>query len=83
MGFRLVVGKTATYFYILTTEMELSVDKAPAKHSDGKGGYFFAYKLENATGDVSKHVLFGYRRFAVRKSINSTQEEFSKKHGKK
>ncbi|HNP49253.1 MAG TPA: hypothetical protein PKL85_10470 [Bacteroidia bacterium] len=60
MGFRLVVGKTATYFLYLDNKKnaELSVDKAPAKHSDGKGGYFFAYKLENATGDVSKHVLF-------------------------
>lgn len=60
MGFRLIQDKSATYFLYLDNKKnaELSEDKPPAAHSDGKGGYFFAYKLENATGNVSKHVLF-------------------------
>ena len=34
--------------------INLSLDKIPALHSDGSGGYLTSYKINDVTGDVSK-----------------------------
>ena len=37
---------------------ELSLDKAPAKHKDGMGGFLTAYVVSDASGAVEKHLIF-------------------------
>ncbi|PCI97654.1 MAG: hypothetical protein COB15_07290 [Flavobacteriales bacterium] len=41
--------------------LDLPLDKYPAVHSSGKGGFLTAYKINDASGDVSKLSLFDLR----------------------
>ena len=59
-GIRYINGKTASYVLYVDNKKnaEMKENSAPEKHMDGKGGFLTAYKVDNATGDVSKHLLF-------------------------
>lgn len=41
--------------------IDLAIDKAPAKHSDGQGGYLTAVKIDDATGDTTKGSVLNAR----------------------
>lgn len=55
--------------------INLPLDKIPALHSDGKGGYLTSYKINDETGDVSKGSIFDTRnvkpKFAVYQFSNN------------
>lgn len=51
-------GKHYLVFLDNVKNMELGVNKRPAVHIDGKGGYVTAYKVDDATGNVSKLSIF-------------------------
>jgi hypothetical protein len=52
-----------TYFeasdshYILYLD-NIKSDEEPSRHQDGRGGYFMAYKIDDITGNYSKHPLY-------------------------
>ena len=41
--------------------LELPLNKVPANHTDGQGGFLTAYKISDAKGAVSKLSLFDMR----------------------
>ncbi|WP_299600456.1 hypothetical protein [uncultured Aquimarina sp.] len=43
--------------------LNLPEDKVPYKHTDGKGGYFTAYIINDQTGEVKKEAIFNTRDF--------------------
>ena len=63
MGFYTL--KTPTEDYVLFIDniknMELPLDKFPARHSDGQGGYLTGFKVDKETGDLEKVSLFDLR----------------------
>jgi len=54
MGFKHMSINGNHYFVYLDNvkNMELTLDKRPAVHSDGKGGFLTSYRLNNETGTV-------------------------------
>ena len=48
------------YFIFVDNDknMALSLDKRPASHVDGRGGFLTAYQLKDQTGKVEKHSIF-------------------------
>jgi hypothetical protein len=60
MSVAYVKGKSSHYVLFLDNvkNANLPLSKVPATHIDGKGGFLTAYKIDDATGDVEKHVLF-------------------------
>ncbi len=59
MGIRVIKGKKYDYILFLDNikNAELSLDKAPARHMDGKGGYLTTYQIDDATGNIQKHPI--------------------------
>jgi hypothetical protein len=59
-------------------------DKTPALHSDGKGGYFTSYKINDATGDAVNSSVFDMRnvddmtmyQFATNRILKISENEF-------
>lgn len=53
-------GKASHYILFLDNvkNANLPLSKVPATHVDGQGGFLTAYKIDDATGEVEKHVLF-------------------------
>ena len=53
------------YHYILYLDnvknLNLPDDEVPKRHSDGHGGYFTAYIINDETGDVTKEAIFNVR----------------------
>ncbi|WP_299439058.1 hypothetical protein [uncultured Aquimarina sp.] len=43
--------------------LNLPEDEVPYKHTDGKGGYFTAYIINDETGEVKKEAIFNSRDF--------------------
>ncbi|MFD2561957.1 hypothetical protein [Aquimarina rubra] len=43
--------------------LNLTEDQVPYKHTDGKGGYFTAYIINDKTGQVIKEAIFNTREF--------------------
>jgi len=41
--------------------MELAKNEFPSKHSDGKGGYFTSYKINDTSGEVTRGSVFDTR----------------------
>ncbi len=60
MGVRYIKGEGSSYLLFLDNikNANLGVDDVPEKHSDGRGGYLTAYKIDNATGTFEKHSIF-------------------------
>jgi len=60
MGIKFIQAKDACYVLYLDNVKNASIgmDQVPVKHLDGKGGFLSAYKLDNTTGDVTKHTIF-------------------------
>ncbi len=59
MGTKYMRGKDAHYVMFLDNvkNANLSMDKAPAPHKDGAGGFLTAYKINDVTGEVEKHSI--------------------------
>ena len=65
--------------------INLPLDKIPALHIDGMGGYLTAYKVNDATGDVSKGSILDTRKvkaklavhqFSNNRVIKTAEDEF-------
>lgn len=63
MGMEHIASGKSHYFFFLDNlkNMALTPDKAPARHMDGAGGFFTAYKIDDATGEVTRHSVFDMR----------------------
>lgn len=63
----------------------LPADKKPAVHSDGKGGYFTSYKINDTTGEAKSGSVFDMRnvddmtmyQFSVGRIIEISKDEFA------
>ena len=63
---------------------DLGLDQRPKGHSDGQGGFFTAYKLDDETGDISKVNLFDVRdvkgmevyQFQINRIVQTSETEF-------
>ena len=60
MSVRFIKGKGASYILFLDNvkNANLSLDEVPERHSDGRGGFLTAYKIDDATGAIEKHSIF-------------------------
>jgi len=60
MGVRYIKGEASSYLLFLDNikNANLTADEVPEKHSDGRGGYLTAYKIDNTTGTFEKHSIF-------------------------
>jgi len=50
--------------------IDLPLNKIPAKHSDGHGGYLTAYKISDATGEVEKDNIFDTRNVTKKLEVH-------------
>jgi hypothetical protein len=59
MSVRYIKGKGASYILYLDNvkNANLSLADVPDKHSDGRGGYLTAYKIDDVTGAIEKHSI--------------------------
>jgi hypothetical protein len=63
----------------------LPVDKTPALHSDGQGGYFTSYKNNDATGESVNSSIFNVRdiddmtiyQFGINRILKTGEDEFA------
>lgn len=88
-------GMSYSYFYTRgnhylvfldnVKNIDLPLDKIPAKHTDGHGGYITSYKIDNATGTVSKANIFdtrnaaeklGLHQFSNNRIVQTAEDEF-------
>lgn len=80
---------TTGYHYLLFLDnvknMELPKNEFPSKHSDGKGGYFTSYKINDTNGAVTKGSVFDTRnltddfnahQFSTNRVIKTSDSEF-------
>ncbi len=60
MGISYLEGNGAHYILFLDNVKNANIDSddVPDTHVDGKGGYLTAYKVDDATGNFSKHTLY-------------------------
>jgi hypothetical protein len=63
MGFERMTFGDSHFFVFLDNEknLNLTLDKAPATHTDGAGGFLTAYKLNDATGKMNSFSIFNTR----------------------
>lgn len=65
MSFQYIHDESNKNHYVMYLDnvknIDLDMDKVPAKHVDGAGGFLTAYKVNDATGKVSKENLFDMR----------------------
>lgn len=63
MSYKYIYNKGYHYLLFLDNvkNFELPLDKKPAMHSDGKGGYFTSYKIDDATGTMVNSSIFNVR----------------------
>lgn len=55
--------------------LELNVDKFPAAHSDGKGGFLTAYRIDDANGKVGKVSILDTKKIAEGYSLYQFRTE--------
>ncbi|KGO91327.1 hypothetical protein Q766_18795 [Flavobacterium subsaxonicum WB 4.1-42 = DSM 21790] len=63
----------------------LPVDETPSTHSDGQGGYFTSYKINDATGEAVSSSIFNVRdmedmtiyQFSVKRILQTGDDEFA------
>ena len=60
LSVRYIKGQGASYLLYLDNvkNANLKLEEVPEKHTDGKGGYLTAYKIDDATGAIEKHSIF-------------------------
>jgi len=60
MGFKYLSGAEHHYLIFLDNvrNMDLALNKPPAQHTDGAGGYLTTYKIHDETGEVTKLSIF-------------------------
>jgi hypothetical protein len=60
MGIAYLEGNNSHYILFLDNvkNADIDINEVPAKHVDGMGGYLTAYKIDDATGNYSKHTLY-------------------------
>ncbi len=60
MSYFLMNGKDSQYVLFLDNvkNMEIGINDYPAGHSDGRGGYLTGFKVDDATGDLTKISIF-------------------------
>ncbi|OFY49664.1 MAG: hypothetical protein A2W85_07305 [Bacteroidetes bacterium GWF2_41_31] len=60
MGIAYLEGDDSHYILFLDNvkNADIEPDESPASHFDGKGGYLTAYKIDDATGNYTKHTLY-------------------------
>tara|TARA_R110002049_G_scaffold73966_2_gene191063 strand:- start:2442 stop:4115 length:1674 start_codon:yes stop_codon:yes gene_type:complete len=65
--------------------IDLPLNKIPALHSDGAGGYLTAYKINDSTGEINKDNIFDTRnvtkkldvhQFSTNRVIKTAEDEF-------
>lgn len=63
MGYYLLATENADYLLFLDNvkNIELPLNKFPAAHSDGKGGFLTGFKVDRETGEAEKVSLFDTR----------------------
>lgn len=63
MSYKYVKSPGEHYFLFLDNQKnkDLELDKLPAVHADGAGGFLTAYRIDDKTGAVSKHYLLDTR----------------------
>ena len=86
LGFKYMNIDGKHYFLYLDNvkNMELPLDKAPAVHRDGRGGFLTAYKLDDDAGKVRKVSIFdtkdvkGYKvyQFSPNRILPVSEDEF-------
>jgi hypothetical protein len=54
-------GKHYLMYLDNVKNLELDINKIPKRHIDGKGGFLTSFKIDDATGNVSKENLFDLR----------------------
>lgn len=59
MSFKYIPGDGCHYLLYVDNpkNAELAIDKVPAEHKDGMGGFLTAYKVDDETGKVEKHTI--------------------------
>jgi len=69
ISFKYINANDAHYVVFLDNlkNMNLSLNKRPAQHVDGKGGFLTAYKVDDTNGEVAKLSLFDI------KNVNGTE----------
>lgn len=67
MSFYAYTLNNCTYLFYTDNikNLKLSLDKEPASHSDGLGGYLVYYKID-ASGNITKGDLFDYKKEGIR-----------------
>ena len=60
MSVKYLRGKGSNYILYLDNvkNANIQLSEVPEKHSDGRGGYLTAYKVDDATGAIEKHSIF-------------------------
>ncbi len=63
LSYKYIFSKGFHYFLFLDNlkNYDLPLDKTPAMHSDGKGGYFTSYKINDADGTSVNSSVFNVR----------------------
>jgi hypothetical protein len=93
MSYKYIRNKDSHYLLFLDNlkNFELPLDKVPAEHSDGKGGYFTSYKIDDATGTSVNSSIFNVRdleemtvyQFATNRIVKLTDDTFAVEFYKK
>ena len=60
MGIAYLENNASHYILFLDNvkNANIGINEVPEKHVNGKGGYLTAYKIDDATGDYTKHTLY-------------------------
>lgn len=63
LGIRFIPSADSYYVLYLDNvkNSDITLDKVPATHVDGAGGFLAAYKVESTSGNISKHYFFDIR----------------------
>jgi hypothetical protein len=86
MGYKYFAANHNQYVVFLDNvkNIDLSLDKAPAKHSDGEGGYLTAVKISDSDGTLTKGSIlnarevedFGIHQFATNRVFKTSENSF-------
>ncbi|MCR5861356.1 hypothetical protein LRS05_03965 [Flavobacterium sp. J372] len=86
MSYKNISANGSHYFLYLDNvkNFNLPADKKPALHTDGEGGYFTSYKIDDATGAVSAGSVFNVRdvedmtiyEFGTERILKTAENEF-------
>lgn len=86
MSFKHIAANDSHYVLFLDNvkNYELPLDKIPALHTDGKGGYFTSYKISDIDGSATNSSVFNVRdvedmtiyQFGIGRIVQSSEDEF-------